>query len=66
MTLEQFKSEVETFLARTEMNATEFGRQFASDPNFVFDLRGKGREPRESTREKVLSAMQAVKSDRAA
>ena len=39
---------IETFLRRTGMPATTFGRLAAHDPRFVFDLR-KGREPRPRT-----------------
>jgi homoserine dehydrogenase len=56
MSLDQFKTTVEDFLSKTGMTATAFGRRFAGDPLFVFQLRD-GREPREATREKVLAAM---------
>lgn len=59
MPLEQFKSAVEAFLAKSGMTATAFGKRFAGDPLFVFQLRD-GREPREATREKVLAAMAAA------
>ncbi len=35
---------VETYLRRSGMKPTRFGREAARDPRFVFDLR-KGREP---------------------
>ena len=35
---------IEVFLRRTEMTPSEFGRQVAHDPSFVFDLR-RGRIP---------------------
>lgn len=56
MNVEQFRAKVEGFLARQGMTPTEFGRQFASDPSFVFELR-EGREPREATRARVIEAM---------
>ena len=65
MTLDQFKANVESFIAASGMTATEFGKQFASDPSFVFELR-TGREPREATRAKVLEAIASSNPDRAA
>lgn len=65
MSLDQFKSTVEDFLSKTGMTPTAFGKRFAGDPLFVFQLRD-GREPREATREKVLSAMTEQASERAA
>ncbi|MGB3386777.1 MAG: hypothetical protein WBA88_02220 [Pseudaminobacter sp.] len=59
MPLDQFKSAIEDFLLQTGMTPTAFGRRFAGDPLFVFQLRD-GREPREATREKVLAAMSNV------
>jgi predicted transcriptional regulator len=56
--IETFKATVEAFIAANEMTPTVFGKKFAGDPLFVFDLR-KGREPRYATRCKVLDAMQA-------
>lgn len=54
--VEKFRTEVETFIARHGMKPTRFGKDFAGDPLFVFQLR-KGREPRTDTRQKVLAAM---------
>jgi homoserine dehydrogenase len=54
--LATFQKQVEDFLAAHEMSPTQFGRRFAGDPLFVFQLRD-GREPREATRERVLNAM---------
>lgn len=56
MTLDEFKSRVESFISEEGITPTAFGKQFAADPRFVFQLRG-GREPRESTRERVIAAM---------
>lgn len=58
MTSDEFKALVETFMAQTGTSATAFGKRYAADPLFVFQLR-EGREPREATRERVLSAMSA-------
>lgn len=44
LTAEQFLSEIDSFLKRTGMSATAFGKSAVNDPNFVHDLRG-GRQP---------------------
>lgn len=54
--IEAFKARIEEFLSKHEMNATQFGKQFAGDPLFVFQLRD-GREPRSQTRQKIIDAM---------
>lgn len=46
--------EVETFLARTGMTASVFGRAAMGDPSFVFDLRA-GRELRRATRARAAA-----------
>ena len=56
-----FKKQVEDFLGKTDMNATNFGREAVSDPSFVFNLR-KGRECRERTRLKVIAFIEANSS----
>jgi len=43
---------IETFLRRTGMTATTFGRRAARDPRFVFDLRN-GRTPRTRTEQRI-------------
>ena len=43
---------IETFLRRTGMPATRFGRLAACDPRFVFDLRN-GRTPRTRTEQRI-------------
>lgn len=43
---------IETFLRRTGMAATTFGRLAAGDPRFVFDLRN-GRMPRARTEQRI-------------
>ncbi|HWJ70364.1 MAG TPA: hypothetical protein VNS79_09985 [Sphingobium sp.] len=45
-------SSIETFLRRTGMAPTRFGRDAVRDPRFVFDLRN-GREPGARTRRRI-------------
>jgi homoserine dehydrogenase len=54
--IEAFKTTVEAFIADKKITPTRFGKDFAGDPLFVFQLRD-GREPRVATREKVLNAI---------
>jgi len=54
--IESFKAKVEAFLAQASMTPTQFGKRFARDPVFVFQLR-EGREPRFQTRQKILWLM---------
>lgn len=56
--IERFKTEVESFITARGISPTQFGRLYANDPLFVFQLRD-GREPRTETRSKVLLAMQS-------
>lgn len=42
---EKFISEIDAFLDRTGMTATSFGWEAIRDPNFVGDLKKKGRQP---------------------
>lgn len=65
MTLEQFRALVEKYLTEHSISPTAFGKRFAGDPLFVFQLR-EGREPREATREKVLAGMSAAPSEQGA
>lgn len=60
-----FREQVEQFIADREMTPTFFGKTFAGDPLFVFQLR-EGREPRSATRERVLAAMDQYKAGVAA
>lgn len=53
-----FRDRVEKFISFHEMTPTFFGKTFAGDPLFVFQLRD-GREPRSATRERIVDAMQA-------
>jgi phosphopantothenoylcysteine decarboxylase/phosphopantothenate--cysteine ligase len=43
--LDDFRAEIEAFLARTGISATRLGKEAVGDPRFVFDLREKGRAP---------------------
>lgn len=65
MTLAEFTAAVEAFIAEKGMTPTAFGRSFAGDPLFVFQLR-EGREPREATRAKVLAGMAGYTDSEAA
>lgn len=56
--IESFKNKVESFIAEREMTPTQFGKTFAGDPLFVFQLRD-GREPRSQTRQRIIEAMAA-------
>jgi hypothetical protein len=47
-------SEIETYLLRTGLAASKFGRLVVGDPRFVNDLRC-GRRPRRMTEERVKS-----------
>lgn len=63
--IDEFKAKVESFIAEQAMTPTQFGKQFAGDPLFVFQLRD-GREPRTQTRKRILSAMEAAPNEAAA
>lgn len=54
--LERFRDTVEKFIAAKGITPTRFGRDFAGDPLFVFQLR-EGREPRTDTRTRILNAI---------
>jgi hypothetical protein len=41
----QFIAEIDAFLKRSGMTATAFGWNSLKDPNFVGDLKNKGRKP---------------------
>lgn len=62
--IEAFKNKVEAFIEARGITPTMFGKRFAGDPLFVFQLR-QGREPRSATRARVLSAMKSAKVERA-
>jgi homoserine dehydrogenase len=54
--LDRFRSEVETFLSRSGLTPTGFGKRAVADPSFVFSLRA-GREPRRDTIARVRAFM---------
>jgi len=56
--IEHFRTEVERFLADKGISPTRFGKEFAGDPLFVFQLR-EGREPRTETRARIIEAMRS-------
>lgn len=65
MTLsEQFRTEVEGFLADTGMDPTVFGREALNDPSFVFDLR-QGRSCRTTTIDRVQAFMSERRAEAA-
>jgi hypothetical protein len=49
---EQFRADVEVFLAASRMKPTDFGREAVGDPSFVTRLR-QGRSPSLATADKV-------------
>jgi len=62
--VERFLKKIERHIKATGMTATDFGKKYAHDPSFVSQLR-KGREPRSSTRNKVLERMNSEKEQSA-
>lgn len=54
--LERFRQAIEAYITKTGVSPTRFGKDFAGDPLFVFQLRD-GREPRTETRQRILSAI---------
>lgn len=59
--IEIFRAEVERFISKHDWTPTRFGKEFAGDPLFVFQLR-EGREPRTDTRQRILSAISPAPS----
>ena len=55
---EQFLSEVEAFIKRSGINATNFGIEAVNDPGFVRDLR-RGRNPTLGMVDRVHAFMKA-------
>ena len=53
---------IETFLRRTGMPATKFGRLATHDPRFVLDLRN-GREPRTPMERRVEHFMNTYREN---
>ena len=62
MIRDKFLQEIEAFLRKHEMNATQFGRLALNDTNFVHRVRG-GADIRLSTVEKVRSFMDKTDKD---
>jgi predicted transcriptional regulator len=58
----RFLKQVETFLRRTGMPATAFGKAVNGDPNLVYDLRN-GRKPNLDLCEKCLKFIAKYDSD---
>lgn len=56
--IEYFRARVESFIVATGMTPTRFGKEFAGDPRFVFQLR-EGREPRTAIRHRIMAALAA-------
>lgn len=52
-------SRIEQHLKDSKASPTAFGMEALGDPNFVFDLRKKGRDPRLSTAQRVLDFIQS-------
>ncbi len=63
MMAEQFRDEVEAFLAATGFKPTEFGRLAVGDPSFVLNLR-RGRSPRLTTADKVMAFIAAYQAQK--
>lgn len=57
--IETFRQTIEQFITSKGMTPTRFGKEFAGDPLFVFQLR-EGREPRTDTRRRILTAIEAA------
>lgn len=51
--------QVESYLAKSRMPPSTFGRTVVGDPRFVDDLRS-GRHPRRKTEERVRSYLDAI------
>ena len=51
--------QIETYLDRTRIPPSKFGRLAVGDPRFVEDLRG-GRRPRDRTRRRVLAYLREL------
>lgn len=55
--IETFRSKVEHFMEARGISPTRFGREYARDPRFVFELRD-GREPRTTVRHRIISLIE--------
>jgi hypothetical protein len=56
---EAFAAEIEAFLNGQGMDPATFGRRALKDPNFVFDVRRRGRCPNLRTLERVRGFMRS-------
>jgi len=54
MISDEFREQVEAFIAASGVRPSEFGRQAVGDPSFVLNLR-RGRSPTLATADKVLA-----------
>lgn len=54
ITTDSFRHRIETYIKRSGMTATDFGRLAVGDCSFILQLR-RGRSPRLKTVEKVLA-----------
>lgn len=63
--IDAFKAKVEGFISKHGLTPSKFGKDFAGDPLFVFQLR-EGREPRSQTRNRIIDAMDAAQAGEAA
>jgi hypothetical protein len=54
---EAFAAEIEAFLMGQGMDPATFGRRALNDPNFVFDVRSRGRCPNLRTIDRVREFM---------
>ena len=63
--IEKFRSAVEGYISEHGITPTKFGKEFAGDPLFVFEIR-EGREPRTETRQRILDAISAPRQNTAA
>jgi hypothetical protein len=61
---EQFRAEVEAFLAASRMRPTDFGREAVGDPSFVTHLR-RGRSPSLATADKVRACIGRLEAESA-
>jgi len=61
--LEEFKRRIEAFLAETGLAPSAFGSRAVRDPNYVRDLRVKGRESKPSTIAKIEAFMEAYRRE---
>src|SRR5690242_483498 len=57
-----FLTDIEAFIADSDIDPTTLGKQALGDPSFVFDLR-KGRSPSARTMDKVRAWMRGNASD---